>query len=835
LFLPFPNLLETGTFWWARNLVIRVRFFVTKRLFGASQGVQDEGTRNRALFEIIKITLPQLLFSIIVALLLKWLDTYLSTMIPDSKWPMPTDGDYATLLATIAGIGGVFIGLYYAGVTAVGSSIYAKVPNNIRDLLARDQVGNVYMRYLAFLTFLSLVLISFKVFGMPKIRVAIVVLTLMSGIGIVAVIKLGQRAFYLFDPTALSDSIFRELQRLVKRASVGGFGWDDTAFQDHANRVARSTIATLRTLGDISVSDTNLSGRPFVELCKQLLRFLMFYEKAKAKIPSASRWYTQRLIHRDWYYTDDSRVSMAHQTGTTLTPDSVPDLNWVEYRLVPIITQCLLTNLKNGQYDIVFELLGYYDAYIKGVSEHSGADRALSLVEDLIDKILPTIAIPAERQVLETEVLEAIGLVDLVTTLPITCILSFIKTQITDRQSISSRLHGMNWRRKNSLYTARFKTHLLPQLEWLQPRLEFERFVQGSWKSPLWYQADILRIEEAKNYAKDTAVVFERAPKLYARWADTFITNKHPWLAAAVIGREWEYCHKVEANLKTLEDGWKDLMAERKLNGLDWPALDRKSWEQAVRELGQNIQGRMAAVSALLSFSKRPEHFPDYAGQFVHATGESILGAFIEGDSERVKTLYSSYFLGCLNKFNELRPTSATADDKTIRKMRVAGASLLDLVCLSGYAKLFADLHSKDEIWTTVTSTWDKYLSSVTPSPVPMFAALLGLTEGYWGIPHRGFLRSQWSINVNRKLSEVPRKDVVIGGGFISVESIAIHPSPLVRMFAREHFGGLYDGEEIFASFYLKKRPEGVSLSWGQKTTNLEKSIERQERNAEPS
>ena len=162
------------------------------------------------------------------------------------------------------------------------------------------------MRYLAFLTFLSLVLISFKVCGIPKIRLAIVLLTIMSGVGIIAFIKLGQRAFNLFDPTALGDSLFHELQRLVRRVSAKGFGWDDSSFQDHANRMAQSTIATLRTLADRSGADTNLSGRPFVELCKQLLRFLMFYERAKTMIPSTSRWYTHRFVHRDWYHTDDS-------------------------------------------------------------------------------------------------------------------------------------------------------------------------------------------------------------------------------------------------------------------------------------------------------------------------------------------------------------------------------------------------------------------------------------------------------------------------------------------------------------------------------------------------
>lgn len=830
LHFSYANLIENRWFWWARSLTLRIRFFFAKRIFNTVHGFQIETTQSRTLIDIVRITIPQLVFSIAVAFLLIWIDVYLSTIIPSSRWAIPEDGDYGTLLATISGIGGIFIGLYYAGVTTVGSSIYARVPNNVRDLLAREQVGNVYMRYLAFLTFLPLTLLSLKVLGMPRVRVAIPVLAVMSGIGIVSFIKLGQRAFYLFDPTALSDSIFRELQQLIKRARVGGFGWNDATFQDHANKLAQSAIATMETLADISGSDKNLSARPFVALCKQLLSFLIFYEHSKAKIPSDSRWYTRKVIHRDWYRTDDSSVSMAHQTGTTLSPDSVPDMNWVEDQLLRIISRCLVTNIRDRHYEIVFELLPYYDAYIKSVSEQSNLERSLTLVEGLAKEIFSIIAKPEEVPVLETETIESIGLVDYLATLPITCILAFIGSQASDdRLSISERLGRMKWNQKTALYTSGFKIHLLKQLEWLQPRLEFEFLAEGSWKTPLWYQADIVRIEEAKKFANDVGVIFDRTLKIYQAWTELFQLNKHPWLTAAVIGREWEYCHKIQAHLGKIEDAWNNLIAERKLNGLDWPVLDPKQWNNSTDKFEKEIHRRMASVSTILSLSKRPENFPDYTGQFLHATGESVLTSFIKGDTEIVKTLFPAFFYGCLKKFDALRPTSTIGTDRSIAQIRIAGATLLDVVCLSGYAKLFAELHSKEEIWTAVTDVWDKYLSTITPSPVPMFSAIMGLTESYFGISHRGLIRTQWTITVNNVLRELPRKDVIRGSSFIFADSVAIHPSPLVGVFAHDSLGSFYDGEDIFAVFYLSKRPEGLSLSWGRKTTELEESIKRQE------
>ncbi len=72
---------------------------------------------------------------------------------------------YGTLLGTVAATGGVFIGLYYAATTAIAGAIYSNVPNNIRDLLAQDRVGNIYMRFLSFMTFSSIVLLALRAAG----------------------------------------------------------------------------------------------------------------------------------------------------------------------------------------------------------------------------------------------------------------------------------------------------------------------------------------------------------------------------------------------------------------------------------------------------------------------------------------------------------------------------------------------------------------------------------------------------------------------------------------------------------------------------------------------
>ena len=72
---------------------------------------------------------------------------------------------YIQLTSAIAAIGGVFIGLYYAAITAAMTSVYASMPTAVSQLLLQERFGNAYMRYVATLTFTALALLA----GVPRI------------------------------------------------------------------------------------------------------------------------------------------------------------------------------------------------------------------------------------------------------------------------------------------------------------------------------------------------------------------------------------------------------------------------------------------------------------------------------------------------------------------------------------------------------------------------------------------------------------------------------------------------------------------------------------------
>jgi hypothetical protein len=119
--------------------------------------------------------------SLVIAAALQVLGRHFDDLLQISLLQITSDA-YANLLSGVAATGGVLIGLYYAATTAIAGAIYSRVPSSVRSLFSRDQVGYVYMRFLALLTYISLVLLAFRACGLPAVRTAVVFLGLGAGI-----------------------------------------------------------------------------------------------------------------------------------------------------------------------------------------------------------------------------------------------------------------------------------------------------------------------------------------------------------------------------------------------------------------------------------------------------------------------------------------------------------------------------------------------------------------------------------------------------------------------------------------------------------------------------
>ena len=183
--------------------------------------------------------------------------------------------------------------------------------------------------------------------------------------------------------------------------------------------------------------------------------------------------------------------------------------------------------------------------------------------------------------------------------------------------------------------------------------------------------------------------------------------------------------------------------------------------------------------------------------------------------------------------FDNLRPKSTSMDWRAQHDFKIAAAPLLDLMELSGYARLMADYHGNDQLWQIVVDAWDKYIAERgEQSPLPLLSTVIAFTEGAFEIPHRGLLRTNWHTRINYELSDVPRHEVY-SRHHIGSHTEIDHDSSLVRVFSQEPYGSSHDGIDIFIAFYLRSKDGADQLDFGWKRRDLQESLDRETRNKE--
>ena len=829
----FLFLSQKRIFWKVRRALSRLVFHCYRMLFGIKHGIREESATTKSL---LKLTLGGLVWAIGIASVLQISNLYIVPWSTKLGFASPKGSDYGTLLAAIIGVGSVFIGLYYAAISAVCSAIYKEVPNNIRNLLAHDRIGNAYMRFLAVLTSLAVCLLVFHTLGSKPAILAMPLLLLCAGLMIIGFVRLGARVFYLFDPTNLSHSIFKQLQQCSIQMRAGGYRWSDPSFQSHAHRVGQTAIDTLTTVSEIAEKEPHLNGRPFAELCKNLLLFLRDYEKGKKSIPTDSRWYRQQYVHQDWYRTSDTETSIAHATAAVLIPKSVSTPRWIESAILPIVQRCLAINIEENRYNIANELLDNLDAYLQRLAEEHQVESACNLMADIFSWCESLIFIKAEKPVIE-ESPEYMEICDRLATMPINVLLGYTRViESCGRDAILQRIRRITWKSEKSIYKAGFSVHVLDQLEWFRPRLEFEEGVEGHIVSALWYLQELVAYKEAENLRTSIICFYEKICELYKHWIETAMSSHHPWLTAMMISRESEYWFKIDSHANTLNELWSDLNSERKIEDLLWPSLDTDKLVEQRNRREKEYLVLMSEENVLLSLISRPESYPDFAGQFLHTVGEALLIALCENDSDTVVALFKRYFYGSQLQYNRLRPEDYTLAPQMEIDMKIAVALLLDLVDISGYAYLLSDYHNAPCLREPIVNTWDEYLAQDSGTlPLEFFAGAISLTESALEIAHRSVNRTRWQQIIQRRLEDVERREVSSGQGdlFFGTETVVIHDSPLVRIFARNDDFLFYDGIDIFIAKYVRQREDGANLDFGRsRDRDLEEEIRREENRA---
>jgi len=291
------------------------------------------------------------------------------------------------------------------------------------------------------------------------------------------------------------------------------------------------------------------------------------------------------------------------------------------------------------------------------------------------------------------------------------------------------------------------------------------------------------------------------------------------------VARQLEYLNRLAAHRDFLVARFEALNAAKHLSDLQWPKFDKADWVEKVGKLRTRLNRSMALHILLLKDSETVTGVPDYLGQFIHETAENLVDALLRKETSEVQALFAPLLMGTLALFERMRPTDPTFDVWTEQKLQIAAAPVIDLLELSGFSKLSSELHSEEKLWAPIATAWDSLLSK-SPHMLPWLAAVTAGGLPRFQIPHRGLVRTNWSMRVQRELNQLHRRRFLDRGSGLFTREEVDHPSPLVRYCAKYEF---HDGWEIFAALYLAKQPGAENLRWGHGVDNLTEAVEREE------
>ena len=140
-------------FWRARRFGAKIRFRTFALLIRGRNSLSAKISTGRLFGEFVRLSLGNIALSIFIVLGCLSLDQLLLTHTQSWKeWfgAYYTASDYSiysSFLGTLAGVSGVFLGLYFTAVSVVASTGYATAPPNLRSLILREHAGSVYVTF----------------------------------------------------------------------------------------------------------------------------------------------------------------------------------------------------------------------------------------------------------------------------------------------------------------------------------------------------------------------------------------------------------------------------------------------------------------------------------------------------------------------------------------------------------------------------------------------------------------------------------------------------------------------------------------------------------------
>lgn len=737
-----------------------------------------------------------------------------------------------TVLTVLASTSGLFLGLYFTAISVVLSSSFAHSPNNMRDLLLNERVGNRYIKALAVLTVACIVALCLRSFGYPTAATTLVAISVLGCFSVFCFLVLGTRAFSFFDPMELCRVVYADLMQFIRDATVHGYFWYEPAFQAHYQKLAARAVRQLETLMRLIGAEADLTKESSLMVLQHTIYSMGLYARQRSHIPTQSYWYSRVPRHKSWFLHDDTVLSMALNTQTGIMPEMVADPYWLETRLDEAITD-LLTALttSDGQHNlgVVQAFLSASSNYFEKKGHQLEVEHGVSQLRSITQPIVSFISKLTEEDDRNEVMLATLDAYLL------TCMSPFIglaKTiRLTTIESVKEKLDSINWNYPSSIYKQSFPPLVLPIVEDLQCRLQFEVAAEGQVVTPCWFVHQLVAMEYSKLMHTSLEAAFDIIEQNIVALANNFIVSGRWTFATLTATRGLESVAKVDAHIQVLRELIKGAEALTVETEFKWQEWDWNAIKNKCGELNQKCIEILTRALPGLAGLEHEERLPDSFGQAYNVICQRCYEYLMEGNAEAFAKTLPPFFLGALAAHDKLRTLVSNLIPDT--GLTVMVEPLVDIMELCGYARVYSELLENPALWNTCQTVWDRYLST-KETPEQRKDVLRFLISTYefrrsaFGLYPRDIFRTRWQMSLNAVLRDMNLINERHLYGLYGRQPSTPHNSPLIRALCRGGHEPHVSGSDIFLVTYLMMVEDAEGLEY-QDRWHLRRAIDREE------
>lgn len=715
------------------------------------------------------------------------------------------DDTYRDLVA--AGIGAIaaLLGLYYATVGVVASTVYQTAPAPIRTLFVQEPSGVVYVRGVVRALVFGIALLTVAAVGTPPTPLTLGAFALLSATAVLRLMILGGRIFNFFDPTALATTLSRRFGKAVTSAtSVAAVR--ARGVQRAAHQAARQALDTYEQLAILLEDRKGRSSEGPRRVSDQLLRAAAGYSVRKNRIPTQSEWWDTLPNHQNWMTAGALELEAARLASTGMAPKPAPNRLWVEQAVACILGRTLRDAFRAGGSPSVLTFADRITWLTANMGVRLQVDEALVIEQTWVDIVGDISVTPVGADQPAATDLNRLAAAEQIVMPLINLWLGFVQGASAVSTIDLVGLVERGAKRTEVIYQADIPPETLELVERFVLRSRDELAAEGRTITEGWWFGHYL----ARSISRHLCAGYDSIREAVERVADdidVYTEKKHFDTAATIAIASLELHHKIEVHHQRLESAF-DVLGQRRQ-----PNTDDKRWSVPpddaawAGELRERAWRQLAALLPQLRRSSHDPSQPDLHGQTYQILFNAAFECILSGSNEVGRILFAAI----LNEVDVLRARLGVdlADHDSMIRFGYTLEPIVGVMELSGYARLMQEVN-QDGIWDSVRDAWDQILNANGGVAQMLLAAENGVSSIL--VPNPGRLaRTARSQQLNHLLRE--RGIRQSRGSFIRDRDAGPAQNPIIEAFGGSDMPRFAElGDLFIADYLLSHLPKDAEL-----------------------